>query len=155
MEAALRTTRWLALTGVLFGLLTACGGERSTPEQEVRAWLEAMHVAAEAKDRSAIVERISTAYVDARGNSRDDVNNILRAMFLRQNRISLLPSIESIEIDGGTIAEVALTVGMAGTNNSMLGLSADAYSFELELEKDGDDWLLIAARWGELGGQIR
>jgi hypothetical protein len=44
---------------------------------------------------------------------------------------------------------------MAGTNDGVLGFSADAYRFELELEKDGDDWQLIAARWGELGDEIK
>jgi len=155
MKAALRTLRHLVLICSLLGCLAACGGERSTPEEEVRAWLAAVHVAAEEKDRPAIVDRISAAYVDSRGNSRNDVDNTLRGLFLRQNRISILPSVESITIHDGTAAEVVVTVGMAGTNNSMLGLSADAYRFELELEKDGGDWLLIAARWGELGEQIR
>ena len=155
MKAALRTTRWIALAGIAFGLLAACGGDPSTPEQEVRDWIEAMHVAAEAKDRRAIIKRVSEAYVDGRGNSRSDVENILRGVFLRQSSISILPHIESIEIEAGTIAEAVVTVAMAGTNNSALGLSADAYRFALELEKSGNEWLLIAAQWGELGGQLR
>ena len=60
-----------------------------------------------------------------------------------------------MKVIGGTAAEVSITVGMAGTNDSALGISADAYRFELELEFDGDDWLLISARWGELGDQLR
>ena len=48
-----------------------------------------------------------------------------------------------------------MTVGMAGTNDSVMGLSADAYRFELELEKDADEWQLISARWGELGEEMR
>ncbi len=110
-------------------------------------------MAAEEKDRRAIIERISEAYVDGRGNSRDDVENMLRVMFLRQDTIVLLPSIDSIEIIDGTVADVELTVGMAGTNQSVLGLSADAYRFELELERGNSDWTLISARWGELGTQ--
>lgn len=136
-------------------MLAACSGESSGPEEQVRAWVDAMHRAAEAKERGEIVDRISPAYVDARDNSRDDIENMLRVYFLRQNSISILPSIDSIEIIGDTVAEVALTVGMAGTNDSVLGISADAYAFELELELDGDEWKLISARWGELGKQLR
>jgi hypothetical protein len=36
----------------------------------------------------------------------------------------------------------------------VLGFSADAYRFEMELARDGDDWLLISGRWGEVGGNI-
>jgi len=43
---------------------------------------------------------------------------------------------------------------MAGQNDAVLGFSADAYRFQLELEREGDDWLLISARWGELGEEL-
>ena len=43
---------------------------------------------------------------------------------------------------------------MAGSNEGVLGFSADAYDFALELELDGDDWQLISARWGELGREL-
>jgi hypothetical protein len=67
----------------------------------------------------------------------------------------LLPNIEEITVYGDTAAKLVMTVGMAGTNDGVFGFSADAYRFDLELEKNGDDWQLIAARWGELGDEIR
>ena len=143
----------LPVVGLL--VLVGCGGEESTPESEVRAWVATMQAAAEEKDRGAVLDGISTAYADARGHSRDDVNDLLRIYFLRQNKIAFLTSIDEVRIIGGTAAEVELTVGMAGTNDRALGISADAYRFELELENDGDDWLLISARWGALGDPLR
>jgi hypothetical protein len=80
---------------------------------------------------------------------------MLRVYFLRQNNITLLTSIDEIRLYGDSAAEIDMTVGMAGTNDSVFGFSADAYSFQLELENDGDDWLLIAARWGEVGQELR
>ena len=148
-----RVTR-IALLLVL-AILTGCSGDVSDPEEQVRAWVQAMHEAAEAKARGDIVAGISTAYVDARGNSRDDIDKLLRVYFFRQNTITLLSNIDEVNVIGGTAAEVSITVGMAGTNDSALGISADAYRFELELELDGDNWILISARWGELGDQLR
>jgi hypothetical protein len=148
-----RVTR-IALLLVL-AMLSSCGGDVSDPEEQVRAWVRAMHEAAEEKERGDIVAGISPAYIDARGNSRDDIDKLLRLYFFRQNTITLLGNIDDVKVIGGTAAEVSITVGMAGTNNSALGISADAYRFELELELDGDDWLLISARWGELGEQLR
>ena len=75
--------------------------------------------------------------------------------FLRQNRIALLPKIEDITIYDDTAGKIVMTVGMAGTNDGVLGFSADAYRFALELEKDADEWQLISARWGELGDELR
>ena len=140
---------------LVLAMLTSCNSDVSEPEEQVRAWVRAMHVAAEAKERGDIVASISPAYVDARGNSRDDIDKLLRVYFFRQNTITLLSKLDDVKVIGGTAAEVSITVGMAGTNDSALGISADAYRFELELELDGDDWLLISARWGELGDQLR
>jgi len=146
------------LTGIALLLLltsvVSCSVDEGDPEHQVRAWVGAMQEAAEEKDRKAIVASVSPAYVDARGHSRDDVDKLLRLYFLRQNKIALLGRIDDVRIVGETAAEVSVTLGMAATNDSALGLSADAYRFELELEHDGDDWKLISARWGQLGDQV-
>jgi hypothetical protein len=110
--------------------------------------------AAEAKERRALIGMISPDYTDARGNERSDIENILRAYFFRQNSISLLINIEDVRLIAGSAAEIDLTVGMAGQNDGVFGFSADAYRFEMELMKEGDDWLLISARWGELGEEL-
>jgi len=148
-------TRTLCTVSVVLMALAACSEPPSEPEEELRAWVAAGVEAAENKERRNLVGMISESYVDARGNERSDVENLLRVYFLRQNNIGLLPNIEEITVYGDTAAELVMTVGMAGTNDGVLGFSADAYRFELELEKDGDDWQLIAARWGELGHEIK
>ena len=107
------------------------------------------------KERRRLVGMISAAYADARGNERGDIENMLRVYFMRQHRIALLSNIEEITVYDDTAARIVLTVGMAGTNDGVLGFSADAYRFALELEKDADEWLLLSARWGELGDEIR
>ncbi len=136
-------------------LLAACGAGSEGPEAELRAWVDAMHAAAEDRDRREIVSHISAAYADARGNDRDRINDMLRAYFLRQSKVAVIPSIGEIRVIGESAAEMTLTVGMAGQNDSLLGVTADAYRFELELEKDGGDWHLISARWAELGAPLR
>ncbi|MDH5455399.1 MAG: hypothetical protein OEY37_04950 [Gammaproteobacteria bacterium] len=150
-----RLTRTLCTLGVILMTLAACGEPPSEPEEELRAWVAAGVEAAESKERRSLVDMISTSYADARGNKRGDIENLLRVYFLRQNKIALLPNVEEITVYGDTAAKLVMTVGMAGTNDGVLGFSADAYRFELELEKDGDDWQLLAARWGELGDEIK
>lgn len=150
-----RLTRTLCTISVVILTLAACDGPTSAPEEQLRAWVAAGVEAATNKNRREVINMVSESYADARGNERSDVDNMLRVYFLRQRKIVLLPSIEEITVYDDTAAIIEMTVGMAGVNDSMLGLSADAYRFELELEKDASEWQLIAARWGELGAEIR
>jgi len=145
---------WL-LAGVMITLLCACAKPSGDPEEQLRDWVSRGVTAAENGERRVLVGMISPAYADARGNDRDRIENIFRAYFLRMNNIELLPAIEEITVIGDSAAEMLITVGMAGTHDGALGFSADAYRFSLELENDGDDWQLIAARWGELGEELR
>lgn len=147
-------TRTLCTVTAVLMMLAACGEPPSEPEEELRAWVAAGVIAAESKERRGLVGMISDAYADARGNERSDIENLLRVYFLRQHKIGLVTKIEEITVYGDTAAKLNMTVGMAGTNDGVFGFSADAYRFELELEKDGDDWQLIAARWGELGDEL-
>lgn len=135
--------------------LSACGEPPPEPEQALRDWVRKGAELAEQKDRRGLVAMISPAYADARGNDRDAIEDRLRLYFLRAQRIELLARIESLQVHGDSAAELTLTVGMAGTDASVLGFSADAYRFEMELERQGDDWLLIGARWAELGEALR
>jgi len=135
-------------------LLSGCGGPEAGPEEQLRQWVSAGRQAAETKERRDLLDLISPAYVDTRGLDRDDIGDRLRVYFLRQQSIKLLTSIEEIRLYGDSAAEIDLTVGMAGINDSVFGFSADAYRFQLELERDGEDWLLISARWGELGEEL-
>ena len=147
-----------AITAVLLILAVmqaACGGPGQTPEDEIRAWVDRGHEAAEAKDRGELVDMISPRYADARGNTRDDIENLFRLFFLRTNSVGLLVGIDEIEVVDDTAASVLLTVGMGATTDGALGFDADAYHFALELEREEDDWQLVSGRWGEIGGDLR
>ncbi|MEX2496516.1 MAG: hypothetical protein WD448_10530 [Woeseia sp.] len=126
------------------------------PEEALRQWLESAEAAAEDKDRPRLMKMISASYVDARGNDRSGIDRILRLLFLRVSEVALVSKIDELTIAGDSAANVRLTSGLAGRNGgSRFGLSGDVYRFELELEMEGGDWLLIGARWGKLGEDLR
>ncbi len=142
--------------GVLLPLLLlACNSAETPAEEQIRRWIADAQAAAEAKERRRLVGMISPAYADSRGHERGDIANLLRVYFLRQHSVKLLSSIEDVRVIGDSAAEAHLTVGMAGSNDSLLGFSADAYRFALELELSGDEWQLIAARWAPIGEELR
>lgn len=155
MMAVLTRIASRCVRGALAVSLAGCSAGLAGPEAELRAWVDDVHAAAEARDRRAILDHISAAYTDARGNGRDDISDLLRLYFLRTNRVEFVPSIERIDVMADTAAEVALTVGMAGTDAGRFALRAEAYRFELELEHVDGNWQLISARWAELGQSPR
>lgn len=132
-------------------LLAGCSGDPESPEQAIRNWLEAGESAAEARDRGALMDMISTGYNDPRGNERADIDKLLRLYFLRQQDIMLSVHINDIVVHADTAASVSLTVGMLGVRGRLESLAADAYRFEFEIQREGDDWMLIAARWSPIG----
>ena len=142
-------------TALLASVLASCGGAPGDAEQQLRAWVDRGHEAAENKDRGALMDMIASTYSDARGNSRADIENLFRFYFLRANKVGLLVSIDDIAVFDETAAQVMLTVAMGATTDSALGFNADAYEFELELEKSGGDWLLVSGRWNDLGNELR
>ena len=147
-----RTLCTLTLAALVLG---ACGKQASEPEEELRAWVADGMEAAREKERRRLVDMIASSYADGRGYERGDIENLLRVYFLRMSNIKLLSSIEEIKVYDETAAKILMTIGMAGTQGGVMGFSADAYRFEFELEKDSDEWQLIAARWGELGNELQ
>ncbi len=141
-------------TGLVCVWLTACGGPAEGPEEAIRSWVRQGQEHTEARDRRKLVNMISPAYTDARGNSRDDIENLFRLYFLRQNKVALITRIEELSVFGDSAAELVLAVGMAGTNDGTFGFSADAYRFEMQFELQDDEWLLTSAWWGELGDDL-
>lgn len=156
IEQAMRTRAAICAPALLLAAcLAGCGGPQAGPEETLRAWVAEGVAAAEAKERRAMLAMVAPSYADARGNDRDDIENLLRLYFLRQDKIALLTKIDAINVYDDSAASIEMTVGMAGTNGGTFGFSADAYRFVLELEREGSDWHLISARWGELGRELR
>lgn len=146
-----RTHRYTAIGLLALVLLSGCGGGAGDAEEALRAWLARGEQAAEARDRRALMGMVSSRYSDVRGNDRQAIDRLLRFYFLRQQKVTLVTRVDSLQIHDGTAADVRLTVGMAGSDGSLLGFDADAKQFRLGLELEGDEWQLISASWGELG----
>jgi len=153
----MRTLRTLGWNSALLvsAVMAGCGGPSPGPEEAVRAWLDRGVTAAENKRRGELMDMVATSYADSRGNAREDIDKLLRMYFLRQNRIALLPSVQEVTVYDDSAARVEMTIGMAGTGSGTFGFSADAYRFVLEVGRNGDDWELLSARWGELGEEPR
>lgn len=145
---------WIAVTVTLLaGLGTGCRGRRLTPEQQVRASLADLEVAAEDKDLEAVGQRIDEAFRGPDQSDRRAVLNMVRVQFLRYPSIHVLLRVAAVDIDGAGAARATVFAAMAGLAmpdpSALLRVGADLYRFDLVLaDGDGDGrWQVREAAW--------
>ena len=133
---------------VVLVLLTACSDDGS-PEQQVRAVIDSMEVAAEARDAGDLLEHISVNYRDAQGQDRTEASRYARGYFIANQSVHLLTRIESLEFPAPDEARVKLQVGMAGRAGEprAANLTADLYDFDLALVLEDGEWKVSYADW--------
>jgi hypothetical protein len=128
--------------------LAACS-DPASPEQQVRAVIESMEAAVEARDVGALVEHLSPNYRDGQGQDRAEASRYARGYFVANQSVHLLTRIESLKFPSPDEARVKLQVGMAGRSGEpgAASLSANLYDFDLALIREGDEWKLSYADW--------
>jgi hypothetical protein len=131
----------------VLALLPGCSDDAS-PEQQVRAVIDSMEVAAEARDVGDLMEHVSTAYRSADGLDRAEAGRSIRGYFVVNQSVHLLTRIESLEFPAPDEARVKLQVGMAGRGGQgAAALSADLYDFDVVLVREDGEWKVSYADW--------
>ncbi len=134
---------WVALA-----LLAGCSDDTS-PEQQVRAVIEAMEVASAARDVGDLMEHISDNYRDAQGRDATETSRYVRGYFVANQSVHLLTRIESLEFPAPDEARVKVQVGMAGHQGApgSTGLTADLQDFDVVLVREDGEWKVSYADW--------
>jgi ketosteroid isomerase-like protein len=142
------------VVAALLAIALAAGCARhGTPEDEVRAVIDAAKQAAEARDVSGVTALLADDFRDAGGAGRDDARNMLRGYFIANQSVHLVTKVESIDFPGADLARVTATVAMAGRErdpSTALGVSASVYEFDVTLVRQGGDWKVWRAAWRPL-----
>jgi hypothetical protein len=130
--------------------LAACS---RTPADPVRALVDELAAAAEARDADRFGERLSKDF-EGSAMSRADSLATLRRYLAAYESVGIdIYSFES-ETDGGT-ARVRCEVDFRGDARKIGGLEgllppSAVYRFELEAADEGDAWRVKRARWEEV-----
>ena len=131
-------------------MLTACGSsEQNTPEDRVKATLEAIESAAEERSLSGVMDHISEQYQDHQGNTKKDIARLVQFQIIRNQKISAFTLIRSLEINDD-FAAVELSAAMSGReelSNEKDILKADAYRFSIVLADEDGDWRVRSVSW--------
>jgi hypothetical protein len=118
--------------------LAACGATTSD-EQQVRALIDEVETAAEARDTSDVLEHVSDDFADSRGLDKTQLQDFLRGYFLAHPKLELVVNIESLEfpVDGLAQAVVSVTtVELTDPNLQRL---------KVEFRRSGNTWQFARA----------
>ncbi len=130
--------------------LVACSDPK-TPEERVRALVDAGEEAVEGRDVSAVLELVSPDFRDARARDRDALSRLLAGQFLTHPSIHLLVQTDEIRFPAPERAEVLLYVAMTGIRvdsaAALAGVDADLYRLDLELALADDAWQVTGGAW--------
>lgn len=143
------TCRPSILALIMFIALTACGDEES-PEQQVRAVIERMELAAEARDVGDVVALLSAQYRDGYGNGPDEISRAVRGYFIANQSIHLLTRVQEISFPQNDEARASVLVGMVGREAAAANawnLAADLYEFDIVLLHEDGEWKITWAEW--------
>ena len=143
----IRRARNLALAAVL--ALAGCG-TTGTPEDEIRALVDAAELAAEERDAADLRDLVADDYRDPGGRTAGDIRGILHGYLVAHQSIRLITRIDSIELEGTELARLRVTVGMLGReagSDSNWDLAGDVYRFDLRLAREDGEWRVIRAGW--------
>lgn len=133
--------------------LVACGNSQ-TPEAQVRSTIEALELAAEARDVGGVLEHLSDQFRDAHGRDGAELSQYIRGYFIANQSIHLLTRIDTIGFPTQTEARVQVTVGMVGREAAAANawnLAAEVRDFDVTLMLQDRKWKVTHASWGESG----
>jgi hypothetical protein len=130
----------------------ACSRDATTPEDRIRAVLAALEEGAEARDAGSMKEHVAESYVDAQGNDKRAIAQLVAFQLLRNQSVYLLTRVREVAILAPGQGSAEVYVAMAGTPiegpEALVGLRADLYRFDLQLAEEPDgEWRVRSAQW--------
>lgn len=131
------------LVAGLLLLLAACSTE--PPEAALRARIDGMQVAAEARDSAAVAEAMSEEFVGPEGMDRDAFRRYLAVIWMRNREVGvqLGPLDVTLLGEGARVEFTAAATGGEG----WLPDRAQVYRVKTGWRLEDGEWMLVSASW--------
>ena len=144
-------SRRLVIALLLLAALFACARPATSPEEEIRSLVAEVVRAAEERDIGALKDRISEGYADEQGRDKRAMGATIGFYLLRHQAVYVLTRVREVTFPEADVAEAKVLAAMAGdaiaSVDSLAGMRADLYRFELRLAREDGDWRVRFASW--------
>jgi hypothetical protein len=129
----------------VLALVVACS--RPPDEDRIRATIEAMKEAAEARRPAGVLDHLTADFTGNAGDvDRAALGRILKLEFLRNEAITVSLGRISIDIDGDR-ATAKFDLTLHGGASRWLPSGGRTYAVVSGWRRDGGDWICYAATW--------
>lgn len=127
--------------------LTACRKEPTDPTAEIRAFIDGMVVAVEARDFGTVNQGLHAEYSDADSNDKASAMALAQALLFRSSGAKITHRTDLVELTGPTEARVEVVAAMADGPITSTTTRAGVYRFKLLLQKVDDKWQVRMNAW--------
>lgn len=134
----------LACIGLLL-VVSACS--RSDPEQAVRAQVEALQQAIDARDAGAVEDLLAEDFIGNEGMDRRGAKQLAAAVFLRHREIGARLGPVTVELRGEREAIARFSVLATGGSGGLLPEQGQVYQVQTGWRLQDGDWKLLNASW--------
>ena len=134
----------LGCIGLLL-VVSACS--RSDPEQAVRAQVEALQQAIDARDAGAVEDLLAEDFIGNEGMDRRGAKQLAAAVFLRHREIGARLGPVTVELHGEREAIARFSVLATGGSGGLLPEQCQVYQVQTGWRLQDGDWKLLNASW--------
>ena len=128
-------------------LLVLAGCSRSDPEQAVRAQLEVLQQAIDARDAGAVADLLAEDFIGNDGLDRRGAKQLAAGVFLRHREVGARLGPITVELRGEGEAIARFSVLATGGSGGLLPEQGQVYQVETGWRLQDGDWKLLNARW--------
>lgn len=136
----------IAAVALVLGL-AACG-TAEPPEARVRARVDALQSAVEAREGSAIGDFVAADFIGPQAMDREGAVRMARGAFLRYRSIAVaVVGPVSVELQGDDHARVRFDAALTGGAGGLVPESARVWSVDTGWRVEDGEWRMTSAEW--------
>lgn len=144
MQSSIQAWWRVGLVAILVVALSGC--TRAAPEQRLRATLEAMHQAIEAREIGEAMAPVAEDFVGEQGLDAAGLRRLMQLQMLGNRRIGVTLGPVDVQLRDDT-ARVRFTALLTGGSGRWLPEQAQTYQVTTGWRLQDGDWQLIHAQW--------
>ena len=144
-DGALRSGRSLALALATVVLLAGC--TQPDAEQAVRARIDDMQAAIDARDAGDVHDLLAEDFVGNDGLDRRGARQLAAGVFLRHRDVAVRLGPVEVELRGERDAVARFTVAATGGSGGLLPDRGQVYRIETGWRLVEGEWRLLSASW--------
>lgn len=148
MQSSIQAWWRVGLVAILVVALSGC--TRAAPEQRLRATLETMHQAIEARQIGAAMAPVAEDFVGEQGLDAAGLRRLMQLQMLGNRRIGVTLGPVDVQVRDDT-ARVRFTALLTGGSGRWLPEQAQTYQVTTGWRLQDGDWQLIHAQWEPAG----